>query len=102
MANRWWIYIMASRSRVLYIGVTRDIRRRWEHHLDGRGSLFVRKYHVHRLVWVESAARPIEAFEREKQLKGWRRTKKLALIEAQNPDWRDLAEVWGWTSSRTQ
>jgi len=100
MPTQWWVYIMASRSRVLYIGVTRDLHRRWANHREGAGSIFVRKYQVHRLVWIEEARRPMEAFEREKQLKGWRREKKLALIESLNPEWLDLAEEWGWTSPR--
>ncbi len=102
MRTTWWVYIMASRSRVLYIGVTRDLRRRWQEHRDGKGSEFVRKYQVRRLVWAEESSRPMQAFQQEKRLKGWRREKKIALIEAANPEWCDLAEEWGWTSSRAQ
>jgi putative endonuclease len=90
------VYIMASRSRVLYVGVTRDLRRRWEQHHAGMGSEFVAKYRVHRLVHVELTDRLLDALRREHQIKGWRRSKKVALIEATNPEWEDLAQRWGW------
>jgi putative endonuclease len=95
-----WVYIMASRSRCLYIGVTRDLPRRWVAHQQGHGSEFVRKYHVHRLVYVERCDRLVDAIRREKQLKGWLRRRKLELIEHANPGWEDLADGWGWTIPR--
>ncbi len=95
MPHELWVYIVASRSRALYIGVTRDLLRRWAQHCEGRHG-FTAKYRITRLVHAERFARIPDAVRREKQLKGWRRSKKLALIEADNPTWEDLAERWGW------
>jgi putative endonuclease len=100
MALERWVYIMASRNRVLYIGVTRDLRRRWTLHRTHLGAEFVSRYQVNRLVYAERSDRLTDALRREKQLKRWRRSKKIALIEAVNPGWQDLAIVWGW--SRTE
>ena len=92
MARTYYVYIAASRSRRLYIGVTGNIHRRMAQHrgaLDG-GSVFARHYRMERLVHAEEFDRALEAIEREKQLKGWRRVRKLALISASNPAWDDL------------
>ena len=79
---------LASRKYgTLYIGVTNDLRTRLEQHRSGRGSEFVKKYGVHRLVRVETFASPQEAIAREKQLKNWHRDRKTRLIEEDNPDW---------------
>ena len=82
---------MSNRSRsVLYIGVTGNVKRRvWEHR-SGIGSEFVRKYRAHNLVYVEEYARADEAIAREKQLKGWKRIRKDALVAEANPTWEDL------------
>ncbi|HEY4321907.1 MAG TPA: GIY-YIG nuclease family protein [Gemmatimonadales bacterium] len=96
MALTFHVYILASRSHVLYIGVTRSLYRRLQDHSLGEGSAFVRKYHVKRLVYVEVCGRAVDAFAREKQLKGWRRLKKITLIESMNPEWHDLADDCGW------
>ena len=98
MSPEGWVYIMASRNRVLYIGVTRNLRRRWEMHRKGEGSAFARKYQLNRLVFVERSTLLVDAIRREKQIKGWRRSKKVALIESVNPGWQDLALRWGWYS----
>jgi putative endonuclease len=88
------VYILASRRHgTLYIGVTNDLRKRLEQHLSGRGSEFVKKYGVHRLVHVEAFASPQEAIAREKQLKNWHRDWKTRLIEEDNPDWSDLSHL---------
>lgn len=88
----WTVYILASGHHgTLYIGVTNDLRRRLEDHHAGRGSKFVSKYRVFRLVHVERFARPLEAIAREKQLKNWHRDWKIELIEQDNPDWSDLS-----------
>ncbi len=86
-----YVYIMASqRNGTLYTGVTTDLSRRaWEHR-EGLGSAFVRKYGVERLVWFEIHGSVLEAIAREKTIKRWRRAWKLALIETDNPTWRDL------------
>ena len=92
--HEYFVYILASRSRVLYVGVTNDLRRRvWEHR-NGVVEGFTKRYHVHRLVWFESGNYVVSAIEREKQIKGWRREKKVALIEELNPTWEDLAKDW--------
>ena len=92
--QRYYVYIVASKSRVLYTGVTNSIRRRvWEHKHDLFPG-FSRKYRCHRLVYVEEFQYVDKAIAREKQIKGWRRQKKVALIEASNPTWEDLSESW--------
>ncbi|MCX7792203.1 MAG: GIY-YIG nuclease family protein [Chloroflexaceae bacterium] len=85
-----YVYILASFRRTLCIGVTNDLERRLWEDSSGRGSLFVRRYNVYRLVYVETTDDAAAAIAREKQLKGWRRSKKIALIESVNPAWRDL------------
>jgi len=86
------VYIMSSRSRVLYTGVTGDLERRVQEHKDKAFPGFASRYNVTRLVHVEFTENPIAAIEREKEIKGWRRSKRVALIERTNPGWRDLAE----------
>jgi putative endonuclease len=87
----FYVYILASRSRVLYTGVTNDLARRVREHKAGESEGFTKKYRVHRLVFFESFRDVRAAIAREKQIKLWRREKKVALIEAQNPTWEDLA-----------
>jgi putative endonuclease len=95
MRNQFYVYILASPSRVLYVGVTNNLYvRLWQHRNEG-GSSFVRKYRVTRLVHYEIAGDPVVAITREKEIQAWRRSKKVALIEASNPDWNDLAVDWG-------
>jgi putative endonuclease len=88
------VYILASRTRVLYVGVTSDLEKRiWEHkHKAVHG--FTATYNVNRLVLLEETADALAAITREKQIKGWLRAKKVALIEAENPGWRDLSDGW--------
>ena len=88
------VYIMASRSRVLYIGVTNDLVRRVDEHKRGLVGGFTSRYHVTRLVHREEFTYVGDAIAREKALKGWRRSRKVALIERSNPAWMDLAEGW--------
>lgn len=88
---------MASASRVLYTGVTNDLQRRvWEHKTK-RIPGFTREYNVNRLVHFEDFCEINDAIAREKQIKGWLRRKKIALIEKSNGTWRDLS--WGWFDS---
>jgi len=91
MGNTYFVYILASRKNgTLYIGVTGDIVGRiWEHKNDQYMG-FTRQYGVKQLVWYEIHSDPGEAIYREKQLKEWQRAWKTRLIEAMNPDWRDL------------
>ncbi len=96
----FYLYILASRRHgTLYIGVTCDlIRRVYEHRIKAVPG-FTKKYSVDRLVYFEIFDDPVAAITREKQVKKWRRDWKIALIEAENPDWRDLFEgiaQWAW------
>jgi putative endonuclease len=94
MKLRTFVYILASRSGVLYIGVTRDLLRRMHQHRVGQVPGFTRRYHVNRLVFYEQTPSARSAFERERQIKGWKRQKKIRLIETVNPEWVDLAKEW--------
>ena len=94
MARQFYVYILANRSRTLYVGVTNDIVRRVLHHRAGVGSRFTDRYAITRLVHVEITNTPSDAITREKQIKGWSRVKKVALIETANPAWEDLADGW--------
>ena len=90
----YWVYILASkRNGTLYIGVTNNVAARLEQHRLGLGSKFVEQYGVYRLVYVENYSKTEEAIPREKQMKKWNRAWKIRLIERENPEWRDLAEV---------
>ncbi len=85
---------MASISRVLYIGVTNDLMRRVAEHKAGTVPGFTQRYKTKKLVHYETYSRPHDAIAREKELKGWLRQKKIALIEAANAAWRDLSLDW--------
>jgi putative endonuclease len=93
--HEYWMYIMASPSGTLYTGVTGDIFKRVQQHKLGLVEGFSKKYGCTRLVYYESYDQVGRAIGREKQIKGWRRSKKIALIEGKNPRWEDLAEHWG-------
>ena len=94
MPRTYYVYILASKTRTLYVGVTNDIIRRVAQHRDGSGSRFTRRYSVNRLVFVESSSDVRDAIAREKQVKRWSRGKRIALIEEQNANWTDLAQAW--------
>jgi len=87
-------YIVASRSHTLYIGVTGDLLKRVFEHKQRKHAGFSAMYNCNRLVWFERFTGPESAIAREKQLKGWIRAKKIALIEKSNPTWNDLSEGW--------
>jgi len=91
----FWVYILTSRTGTLYVGVTGYLGTRILQHKIDSIEGFTQKYKVHRLVYYESYQYVQTAIRREKQLKGWRREKKIALIEKINPRWQDLAENWG-------
>ncbi len=95
LERRYYIYIMASKSRVLYVGVTGFLMARVLRHKAGEGGAFTRKYRVHRLVYFQSFQNVGDALARETEIKKWRREKKVALIHADNPTWEDLAVEWG-------
>lgn len=90
----YFTYIMASRSHTLYIGITGNLQKRvfqhkWKEH-DG----FTARYNCDRLVWYERCDEAAKAIAREKELKGWRRARKIVLIESANPTWTDLSREW--------
>ena len=87
----YYVYIMASRSRVLYTGVTNDLVRRANEHKQGLNAGFTSRYHVTRLVYFEEFADSRDAIGREKEIKGWKRSRKIALIDGRNRTWQDLA-----------
>ena len=93
--RRYFVYIKASRSRVLYIGMTNSMIRRNGEHKTCTHDSFTAEHRCTRLVWYEIYHSPSAAIAREKQLKGWTRAKKIALIEKTNPRWLDLSEDWG-------
>lgn len=93
-AKQYYVYIMASRSRTLYIGVTNDLMRRVYEHKDKLVSGFTTKYNISRLVYFEQTCDINAAISREKQIKGWLRAKKIVLIESVNPTWQDLSADW--------
>jgi len=94
----YYVYIMVSRSRVLYVGVTRDLTGRVSEHKQKLVPGFTARYNVNRLVYYEDFRDIRAAIAREKQIKGWLRSKKIALIESMNPTWQDLSEGWYGTS----
>ena len=89
--SRYYVYIMASRSGVLYTGVTSDLNKRLGEHKEGSIPGFTKKYKVNKLVYYESFQDVNAAIAREKQIKRWRREKKVRLIETGNRQWNDLA-----------
>jgi len=93
--HAYYTYIVCSQSGTLYIGMTNSIHRRALEHKRGEIEGFASKYHCDRLVYYEKFEDVHNAIGREKQLKGWRRARKIALIESVNPRWEDLAETWG-------
>ena len=93
-ASIYYVYILASRHHgTLYVGVCNNVSNRLSQHREGRGSQFVRKYGIVRLVYMEIYASPQEAIAREKQLKNWHRDWKIRLIEQDNPEWSDLSHL---------
>ena len=97
MAREWhfWVYIIASRSRRIYTGMTNDIERRIREHKEGAIEGFTSRYRINRLVYHERFRYVGNAIAREKQIKGLDRAKRVALIESMNPTWEDLSLAWG-------
>ncbi|HYI12246.1 MAG TPA: GIY-YIG nuclease family protein [Thermoanaerobaculia bacterium] len=92
MLKLYYVYILASIHRVLYIGLTSQFEHRVQaHQVKTHPRSFTAKYNVDRLVYFEEFTQVGDALAREKQLKGWRRAKKIALIESLNPGWADLS-----------
>ena len=94
MAKEYYVYILSNYSKMLYIGVTNDLERRVYEHKKKLVKGYTSKYNLHQLVYYEDIDDIGRAIEREKRLKGWKRYKKVKLIESVNPGWKDLAEDW--------
>lgn len=90
----YYVYMMANRSRTLYTGVTNNLSRRVLEHKQKLVPGFTSQYGLGRLVYFETFGDIRAAIQREKQIKGWLREKKLALIASKNPTWEDLSEGW--------
>ena len=92
--ERYSVYIMTGKTRVLYTGVTNDLVRRVSEHKLKLTPGFARKYSLTRLAYYENYAGVTAAISREKQIKAWTRAKRVALIESANPEWHDLSKDW--------
>lgn len=92
--RQYHVYIMTNRSDTLYVGVTNDLQRRVYEHRNKLADGFTKKYNMNSLVYYEVADNPEAEISREKQIKGWLRAKRIALIESMNPHWRDLSDGW--------
>jgi putative endonuclease len=94
MSKEYYVYIMTNRSRTLYTGVTNDLMRRVYEHKNKLVPGFTSNYNIQYLVYYETTSSIYSAIEREKQIKGWLRAKKIALIDSANPEWKDLSQGW--------
>ena len=93
--NSYYVYILTNwNDQVMYIGVTNNLERRLYEHKNRLVDGFTKKYHVDKLVYYEMTGDVRAAIAREKQLKGWTRAKKNAVVQTQNPDWLDLSQDW--------
>ena len=97
MNREWhfWVYIMSSKSRRIYTGMTNDLQRRVTEHKAVELHGFTQRYKINRLVYYETFHYVGNAISREKQIKGLGRAKRVGLIESTNPTWEDLSEEWG-------
>ncbi len=91
---QFYVYILTNGVRTLYVGVTNNLERRIHEHKQKLVPGFAKRYNLTWLAYFEETTDVRSAIEREKQIKGWRRSKKVALIESKNPEWRDLASEW--------
>ncbi|CAG1016361.1 hypothetical protein ANAEL_05581 [Anaerolineales bacterium] len=98
----YYVYIMTNKSRTLYTGVTNNLERRVHEHKNKLVAGFTRKYNITQLVYYEETNDVQVALAREKQIKGWLRTKKIALIETINPQWKDLSLEWYVATASTE
>ena len=92
--KNYYVYIMTSQTGTLYTGVTSDLRKRIYQHKNKLVEGFTKKYDITRLAYYEETSDIKTSLNREKEIKGWRRSKKIALIESINPTWKDLAQDW--------
>jgi putative endonuclease len=92
--RKYFVYVMSNRTRTLYVGITNDLVRRAFEHKHKLLKGFTARYSLDRLVYFDETTDVYEAIAREKQLKGWLRARKIALIESTNPRWQDLSRRW--------
>jgi len=92
--RQYYVYLLTNRSGTLYTGVTNDLERRVYEHKQKLVDGFTKKYNVHILAYYEVMNDVTSAIAREKQIKAWRRSKRVELIESVNPQWRDLSDGW--------
>ncbi len=92
--KQFYVYVMTNASRTLYTGMTNDLKRRVSEHQQKSVEGFTRKYNITRLVYYEHLFDVRDAIRREKEIKGWLRAKKIALIKSANPNWDDLSKEW--------
>ena len=92
--RQFYVYVLTNATRRLYVGVTNDLQRRMYEHKHSITPGFTAKYKISWLVHFEQTPSNESAIAREKQIKGWGRDKKFALIESSNPQWRDLSQEW--------
>ena len=90
----YFVYILSSQTKRLYIGVTNDLQRRVGQHKRHEVEGFTSQYNIDQLVYYEETDNVYAAISREKQLKGWMRIRKIQLVQDMNPDWQDLAADW--------
>lgn len=93
-SRTYYVYIVTNRSRTLYVGVTNNLKRRVWQHKQGDIKGFTSRYHIDQLVHYELFGDVRAAIAREKQIKHWRREKKIQLIISENPGWYDLSDGW--------
>ena len=94
MGRDYCVYIMTDEFRTLYIGFTGDLTVRVQQHKQKAKEGFTKRYGLTKLAYYESFGEPERAIGREKELKGWKRERKIALVRSVNPQWKDLAEDW--------
>ncbi|MBI5035084.1 MAG: GIY-YIG nuclease family protein [Chloroflexi bacterium] len=102
MTKNYYVYILTNKSRTFYTGVTNNLERRVSEHKQKLIEGFTKRYNITLLVYYEVFSDIREAIAREKQVKDWRREKKIALIESMNPEWKDLSAEWGDFSLRSK
>jgi putative endonuclease len=93
--RRFYVYVLSSKSRRTYVGMTNSLFRRIMQHKSGEQDGFTKRYNINRLVYFESFRYVNNCIAREKQIKSWSRAKKVSLISSLNPTWEDLAADWG-------
>jgi putative endonuclease len=94
-ARQYYVYMMTNCSKTIYTGITNDLARRVYEHKNKLVKGFTKNYNINILVYYESTSDVFSAIAREKEIKGWVRSRKVSLIESVNPDWKDLSKDFG-------